>query len=269
MPVITISRGSYSRGKEVAEKVAERLGCLCTSREAILTASLMYRIPEIGLVRAIKDAPSILDGFSYEKERYIAHIQVALIRLARYDNMVYHGLAGHLLLGAIPNVLKVRIIADMDDRVALEMQREDISEDEARRILVNDDGERRKWSKHLYGIDSWEVSLYDLVLRIKKITTDEAADIICYVAEMGPFQATEESKKAVEDLLLTCEVKDRLVDLKPDVEVHADGGRVIVRTNISPFDERDLAQRLTEMAASVPGVVDLQMDIGSYSPDVW
>ena len=75
MPVITISRGSYSRGKEVAEKVAEQLGCLCTSREAILTASLMYRIPEIGLVRAIKDAPSILDGFSYEKERWFYEVK--------------------------------------------------------------------------------------------------------------------------------------------------------------------------------------------------
>ena len=31
MPVITISRGSYSHGKEVAEKLCARLGYKCVS----------------------------------------------------------------------------------------------------------------------------------------------------------------------------------------------------------------------------------------------
>lgn len=269
MAVITISRGSYSNGKEVAEKVAEKLGYFCASREAILAASLMYRIPEIGLVRAIKDAPSILDRFSYEKEKYIAHIRVALVRLARNDNMVYHGLAGHFLLKDIFHVLKVRITADMDDRVAIEMKHGSLSEKESRRLLTKDDRERRKWGRYLYGIDPWDVSLYDLVLRIKQIAVDEAADIICDVANMECFHATEESIKAMEDLLLACEVKARLVDLKPDLDVSADDGRVIVHVKISPFDERDLAGRLAEIASSVPNVVDLQLDIGSHSPDAW
>jgi hypothetical protein len=39
MAIITISRGSYSKGKEVAEKVAEHLGYECLSREVILDAS--------------------------------------------------------------------------------------------------------------------------------------------------------------------------------------------------------------------------------------
>ena len=39
MSVITVSRGSYSRGKEVAEKVAQELGYACISREVLLEAS--------------------------------------------------------------------------------------------------------------------------------------------------------------------------------------------------------------------------------------
>ena len=35
MPIITISQGSYSRGKEVAEKVAEELGYEVISRNII------------------------------------------------------------------------------------------------------------------------------------------------------------------------------------------------------------------------------------------
>ncbi|WP_419655925.1 cytidylate kinase family protein [Desulfosarcina variabilis] len=46
-----------------------------------------------------------------------------------------------------PIVLKVRISADLEDRVREEMQREGISGDEARMVRVNDDNERRKWGQ--------------------------------------------------------------------------------------------------------------------------
>ena len=36
MSIITISRGSYSRGKEVAEMLSRALGYACLSREIIL-----------------------------------------------------------------------------------------------------------------------------------------------------------------------------------------------------------------------------------------
>ena len=39
MAIITISRGSYQKGKEVAEKVARKLGYECISREILLEAS--------------------------------------------------------------------------------------------------------------------------------------------------------------------------------------------------------------------------------------
>ena len=55
MSIITISRGSYSRGKEVAEKLARTLGYECLSRDILLEASERYNIPEIKLIRAIHD----------------------------------------------------------------------------------------------------------------------------------------------------------------------------------------------------------------------
>jgi len=47
MSIITISRGSYSRGKEVAEKLAETLRYECISRDILLEASEEFNIPEI------------------------------------------------------------------------------------------------------------------------------------------------------------------------------------------------------------------------------
>ena len=56
----------------------------------------------------------------------------SLLQHVLKDNVVYHGLAGHYFLQDIPHVLKVRIIADIEDRVEEEeMKRENISAAEA------------------------------------------------------------------------------------------------------------------------------------------
>ena len=136
MAIITISRGSFSKGKEVAERVAAQLDYGCISREVLLQASKRFNIPEIQLTRAIHDAPTILDRIQHSKHVYIAYIRSALTEQVKNDNIVYHGLAGHVLLKGVPNLLKVRINADMEARIAAEMERESIGKKEARSLLL-------------------------------------------------------------------------------------------------------------------------------------
>ncbi|PIU32433.1 MAG: histidine kinase, partial [Syntrophobacteraceae bacterium CG07_land_8_20_14_0_80_61_8] len=162
MAIITISRGSFSHGAEVAERVAERLGYQCISREVLLDASERFHIPEMKLVQAIHDSPNILQRFQFGKQAYIAYIQWALAQRVRSGRAVYHGFAGHLLLPRIPHVLRVRILASMEQRVAAKMAQARISEREALAVINKDDEERRKWSKALYGVDPRDSSLYDL-----------------------------------------------------------------------------------------------------------
>ena len=145
MSIITISRGSYSRGKDVAEKVAQALGYECISRDVLIEASEQFNIPEIKLVRAIHDAPSLLDRFGHGRERYVAYFRAALLKHVQKDHVVYHGLAGHFFLMGIPHVLKVRIIADIEDRIREEMKRENISSEMARFILKKDDPPRHEF----------------------------------------------------------------------------------------------------------------------------
>ncbi len=187
MAIITISRGSYSKGKEIAEKVARRLEYECIARETLLEASEQFNIPEIKLVRAIHDAPSILDRFSYGGAKYVSYIQAALLRHVQKDNVVYHGLAGHFLLEGISHVLKIRIISDLEDRVRLEMEREKISRKEALSIIKKDDEQRRKWSRHLYRIDTANPGLYDVLLHIKRLAVNDAVDIICHSIGLKHF----------------------------------------------------------------------------------
>ncbi|HXX53578.1 MAG TPA: cytidylate kinase-like family protein [Thermodesulfovibrionales bacterium] len=266
MSLITISRGSYTRGKEVAEKVAGRLGYECVARETVVEASKEFNIPEIKLIRALHDAPSILDRFSYGQEKFIAYYQLAFLEHMQRDGVVYHGLAGHFLLKGISHVLKVRIISDMKDRIKLEMERERISEREAARILKNDDEERRKWSLNVYGVDTNDSSLYDLLIHIRKITVDEAANIICDTVKFDHFKTTKESKDAFEDLLLAARVKVALIDQAPAAEVYARSGVVQIKTIAPDYKEEELIEKLELTAKAVPGVRDARVFVVPIVP---
>jgi cytidylate kinase len=265
MPIITISRGSYSRGKEVAEGVARRLGYECISRDILLDTSEQFNIPEIKLERAIHDAPSILDRFGGGKERYMALIRAAFLKVMREDNLVYHGLAGHFFLQGVSHVLKVRIISDIEDRVKLEMQRKNISEKEARRLLIKDDEERNKWAQFLYGINTTDSQLYDLVIRIRKISAADAVDIICHAATMKQFQTTPESQLSLENLSLSAEVKAALIELNPAVEVCAENGIVYIKAKVAESLRQDMENALKTHAWAVRGVKEVHIGVAPIS----
>jgi cytidylate kinase len=260
MSIITISRGSYSRGKEIAEKLAKKLGYECISRDILLEASGEFNIAEIKLVRALHDATSVLDRFTHGKERYISYISASLLQHFRRDNVVYHGLAGQFLVGGIPHVLKVRITADMQARVDEEVRREKISAERALYILQKDDEERRKWGLQMYGADTWDSRLYDIVLHIGKLTVDDAVDLLFVTVKKPNFQSTPESRKVVEDLALSAKVKAHLVKIAPKIQVAADHGRVF----ISSVDEAAVAKnkaQIESIAKEVEGVEEVIFNV--------
>jgi len=261
MAIITISRGSYSKGKEIAEKVAERLGYECIARRVLLEASDDYNIAEVKLVRAIHDAPSFFGNISHKKEKYISFIQAEILEHFRKDNVVYHGLAGHFFVKGISHVLKVRIIADLEDRVALEMEREGISRKEALAVLLKDDEERVKWSKNLYGIDTRKASLYDLVIHVHKLTVNDAVDMICHAAGLVQFQTTPESQRAIDNLALAARAKAALVDVRPDLQVSAEDGIVFVKTEAPIIQEAALVRKIQEISKTIAGVKETKINV--------
>jgi len=219
MPIVTISRGSYSRGKEVAEKLAARMQYQCVSRDIILEACAEFNIPEIKLVRALHDAPSVLERFQHGKERYLSYYRYALLKHLQRDNIIYHGLAGHFILSDIPHILKVRITANMDDRVQEGMKRENISAEKALFILQKDDDERRRWSLQVHGTDTWDSRLYDLVLHIGNLSVNDAVEILALALQKEAFQTTPQSKQIMEDMIKAAQIHSMLVDLSPGIKV--------------------------------------------------
>ncbi len=260
MAVITISRGSYSRGKEIAEKVAARLDYECISRDLLLEVSKEHNIPELKLVHAIHDAPGMLRRLGRKEEKYIAFIKSALLNHLKADNVVYHGLAGHFFVKDVPHALKVRVLADMEDRIRLEMERKGIDAEEARSILEKDDEERRKWSQRLYGIDTADPSLYDLVLHIKQLTVDDAVDIICDCVSKEQFKTTSESQRQIEDLALTAAISKALTAVGPDINVCVDNRIAFIETEAAIGAEESFVKEIREVVETFEDISDVKIE---------
>lgn len=252
MPIITISRGSYSRGKEVAEALAAELDYECLSRDILVEASDRYNIQEYKLVKALHDAPSLLERFGHSQEELLSYFRSAFLSHMIKGNCVYHGLAGHFFLQNISHALKVRIIARMEDRVWEEMNREKCTRAVAQHNLKKDDAERRKWSLHLHGQDTWDSRLYDMVLCVDSLTVDDIVEIIVKTVQKKQFQPTRKSMAELERRVLLANVYARIVHTSPKTKVSLVDDTVIELSHMDgplrseESARQDLASQLKE-----------------------
>ena len=138
--------------------------------------------------------------------------------------MIYHGFVGHFFVSGISHVLKVRINADMEERITSMMKRENLSKEDAANLVKKVDEERTKWSLKLYGIDTWDSRLYDLVIHIGKVTLDHAVDMVCQTVKLKAFQTTPESQKIIRELAREAMSKAKdIEDTSPFFEPMRDG----------------------------------------------
>ena len=260
MSIITISKGSYYHGLEVARRLAKEMGYECVSREILLDASNQFSVPEIRLVGAIKDPPSIFQRLSLEKQKYINYIRAAFLKHMRKDNIVYHGFAGHFFLKEIPSVFKVRIIASMEYRVMIVMHRENVSAQEALNIIKKIDSTRRKWSLHFYGIDTSDPDLYDAVYRIDNMRVEDVVNSIMGTVQLPCFQMTSESKKVIEDLYLEALVGASLAEQFPTTRfVSSKDGKVTVLVEATLKQKQKMSPRIEAIICGINGVKDFEI----------
>jgi cytidylate kinase len=258
MAIITISRGTMSGGKKLAEMLCHRLGYRCISREIIIKASEKYGVPEYKLFTAIQKGPGLLQRLSYQRERYLAYIQETLCELVKGDNVVYHGHAGHFLLQDISHVLKVRIVADMQYRIRATMEQRNLSEKDAMKYIEEVDRQRMKWTKFLYGVDWRSPELYDIVFNLKHADLEFVCSMIEYAVQSPCFQTTPESQKMMNDLVVSSRVKAALAGL-PNVRlehliVNADDGVVTFSGKVK---SKEIAEEIVKTSTSVEGVTDV------------
>jgi hypothetical protein len=139
------------------------------------------------------------------------------------------------------------------------MERDKISKKEASALINKIDNQRRKWGKTLYGIDPWDPTLYDLTLHINRITVEDAVDTICRVSRLEQFQITPESEKAIDDLVLTVQVENFLLDARPAVDIHVDNKFVYIKPAVPLTDTSEIVCRMGEIMKTIPDLKGIEV----------
>ena len=134
------------------------------------------------------------------------------------------------------------------------MKRENISAAEARHILKKDDDERRRWGLQVFGVDTWDPMLYDMVLHIKAIKVDEAVELILKAAKLPGFSTTMPSQKILDDQTMAARVQAALVEEFPTAKVSAHADELFVDIKANLTEEQEVISRVQRIANHVAGI---------------
>jgi cytidylate kinase len=255
MPIVAISRGTLSGGALLAESLGARLGLRVLSREVLVEAARIYGVSEEDLHKSLQSPPGFWDTRGKRRQQYILAVQATLAQMVEGDDVVYHGLAGQLLLRELPNVLKVRLIAPMDQRVHAAMAQRDLSREEALRHIQKADEERAAWVRKVYDADVTDPSLYDLVLNLGTMSMETATEMVVDLLGRREYRSTPETLRRTRDFALATRIRAEIA-LKselPDAATHVSVSDGVVSLDL-PLALAGLRAALVQFVSRIPGV---------------
>ncbi|MFG1690859.1 cytidylate kinase family protein [Gemmatimonadota bacterium] len=270
MAIIAISRGTRSGGQAMAECLAEELGYPILGREVAQEASARLGVSEEDLSRRWEVAPKLWEKLYSARKLYAAAIRAALAEHAAEGNLVYHGLAGQLLLRGLPAVLRVRLIASEETRLRTLRESSGLSRRDAERYLREVDEGRARWVKSMYGENIHDPALYDVVMNLDEISVPLACGVLANTVRQTEFDLTDEARTRLREFRLECRVKLALASADDtrslDLEVDASGGTVEVSGSVPLLASGQTGDRISEIANSVSGVTEVRLNVEWYDP---
>lgn len=265
MAIITIYQGASGSGEELADAIAQSLGCGCISREVLVEASLRYNIPEAKLNDIVEKGSNWWDRFMENLQPYRIALQAAFCQIAVKEgqaNLVYHGHLGHELLPGFAHVLKVLLTAPMEKRIEQVGTRQALGEAAARRFIEETDKVRSRRLMAMFGVDWRDPSRFDLVVNLGRMSVGAAKQLICQAARLADYQMTPASKQAFEDFALASRVKAVLAmsaDMpRTRLDIEASAGTIAVSGSVPSWMSE---QAVVSKIRQIPGVKDVNADI--------
>ncbi|MEW6443759.1 MAG: cytidylate kinase family protein [bacterium] len=258
MQLICVSRGSFSAGKELAEKLAKKLGYPSIGREQLIEEATRAGI-QVGKLETAMIKPHLFtERLAREKDHFRAFMTRALCERALQGDLVYHGRTGHLLLQGVENIFRVRVIADMEFRIQSAMRRLNLDWEKSRKYIESVHEDRARWVRELYGVHWDEAVHYDVIVNTSQMNVDNASSAMCAMAQLPEFQLAPASRRALEDLLLAAQVRVALAQAPAtaqlDVKVRSHQGNVTI--TYLP-QQRKSPDEIGQVARTVAGIRQL------------
>jgi len=268
VPLITITRGSLSASRQVADRIGGVLGCAIVTREEVLQRAREYGLEETGMGDIYyieKNPPHLWTRHAAERRVYLILIRASLMDFIGEGNTIYLGHMGQFVLSDLPRLLRIRIDASLDFRVRSLVNEEKFSKAEAETHIKTIDARRRSWAKFLYGTDYDSPLYYDMVLNLERMSMDSATEITLRAAQRPEWKLDDDAMNTIKNIHLASDVSLQLVQsartrgMELAVDCDALTGRTKIR-GISPvIGMESWSQDIRGVVMGVDGITSVEI----------
>ncbi|SKA69755.1 response regulator [Desulfobaculum bizertense] len=272
MAIIDIFNASYVRAEEVSARVASELGLAVVRDEELLSkASERYGIAESRLHKTMFGKTSVFNSFTHERERNVACLRAIVAEELSRDDLMLFGWGGLLAPRSISHMLRVLLVADMGFRVSHAVGTENVSAEEAGKLVAQEDENLLAWSQFVAGRPPFDEALYDLVAPMGSRSVDDIAGLVIENARRGVLVQTAQSVQAVKDFKLQAQVALSLAQAGHIVGVEASQGVVTLTINKNVIMLSRLEDELKRLTVAVDGVQEVVTRVGKdfYQADIY
>ena len=264
MAVITISREMGTGAYHIAEEVARKLKYTLVDGERISACAPKYGLSPEMLQMVDEKPPSYITAEDRKRAAALNTVELILLDFARKGNVVLYGRGGQDLVKGCGNVLRLRFIADFEERAERFAEREWIDPDLARSMIRRSDHQRGGFI-HFYFDRSWDDPLgYDLTFNTSRLSQDVIVESIVVAASKDPSlkEAEKGAAEVIDNTILMKKIETALLnapglDYRP-FKIVVDKGQVMLSGYIASEEERKAALKIVE---SLKGVKSLEADI--------
>ena len=270
MAVITIDGATFCHGPEAAKRSGRNLQLSSLGDEQVFSAANdLSGIAAAKLSRMVYGPSSFFPSGARDTVMAVAALRVAMVEAISSDNLVYHGLLGHLLSTKLTHVLRVCLAGTHDYRRA-QAAKAGVGDRDAKRRIKADDEARADWIDLVVGLGAWDKKMYDIFIAMQETSVDNAVDLICDHAGRPVLALTGNGEKALSDARRAAAVNLELAREGHDVDVVCDANRAtILIKKYSIFRDRQ-RREMEKIAVGVEGVSSIEVRPGPRfkEPDI-
>ena len=126
----------------------------------------------------IEDALADLFGVHPPTRTVVQQTSETLLQLAGIGCAIIVGRAGNIVTANLPDVLHVRLVAPLEDRIERICRDDNKTPDEARRFCIEEEQARARYVKTYFHADVDDAMLYHMVINTSRVGLENSVRII-------------------------------------------------------------------------------------------
>ena len=263
MAVICISRELAAGGEETARSLSAAGGYRFIEHSDIGAELERNNITPETIVRYEEKKPRFWAALSENRDMYIHYLKQIIYTEAARGNCVILGRGSGAILGGIPGVLTVLLVAPRAERIARLQKTESCDERSAEHQLKQSDHDRLGFHQYFFDTNWQGPASYDLTINTGRVSIPEALELIEKARQLRATPEKEAEGKTIlermqfENFIVGEIVYKQRIGIN-SLSVAANGGDIVLSG--SSVSQTSVNNAL-EAARAIPGVKSVSSDI--------